>query len=213
MARILVNELEHTAEPAPETWGELLERLDCASATDGRIVTAARFDGVEEPSFRDEALKATRLANWQTVEVRTDLPRRLLASCLREVSTGVEAMRTAVLRLASLFRGADVSMASAGLSHVAADLQTLVGLVNTLSGPLGLDLASFRADDGTIADHMQALEQHLEAIVQAQSDRDWLTVADVLEYDLEPSLGSWERIFASLAALVPADPATVQAVS
>lgn len=213
MARILVNDLEQTAEPAPNTWGELLDQLDCASEAHGRIVTAARFDGVEEPSFRDDALKASRLDDWNTVEIKTDAPRRLLASCLEDVATGVSAMRTAVLRLASLFRGADVSMASAGLGHVAADLRTLVELVNTLSGPLGVDLGSFRADNQSIADHMQALEQHVQAIVQAQGDRDWLTVADVLEYDLEPSLAGWERIFASLAALVPGEAASVQATS
>lgn len=214
MARILVNNIQQTAEPALNTWGELLDQLDCASATDGQIVTAARFDGVEEPSFRDDVLKGRRLEGWRTVEVQTEAPRRLLASCLTEVASGVGAMRTAVLRLADLFRGADVATASAGLRHVADDMQTLMTLVNTLSGPLGVDLASMRTGDRSIADEMQALERDLHAIVQAQVDQDWLTVADALEYDLEPSLSAWEAIFTSLAGLVPIEQApSAQALS
>lgn len=214
MARILVNNAERTADTTPNTWGELLDELDCASATSGHIVTAARFDGVEEPSFRDALLEGCRLDGWQTVEVQTDAPRRLLAACLADVASGVGAMRTAVLRLADLFRGADVATASAGLSHVADDLRALMALVNTLRGPVGVDLASLRTDDQPVPEQMQALERDLNTIVQAQVDQDWLTVADALEYDLEPSLGAWERTFTSLAALVPAeDAAPAQALS
>ena len=38
----------------------------------------------------------------------------------------------------------------------------------------------------------------LETLVSAQSTQDWLTVADVLEYDMEPELRAWLECFESI---------------
>ena len=46
----------NSGEFRPETWGDLLERLDRTLVADGRVVTAVRFDGVDQPSFRDAEL-------------------------------------------------------------------------------------------------------------------------------------------------------------
>ena len=55
MTRIVVNEISRETEQGTKTWGGLLEALDEDLAGSGNIVTAARFDGVDTPTFRDEA--------------------------------------------------------------------------------------------------------------------------------------------------------------
>jgi len=38
---------------------------------------------------------------------------------------------------------------------------------------------------------VETLGSWLESLVEAQAGQDWLTVADVLEFDLEPTLRAW----------------------
>ena len=51
MLERLANSVPSAPIPGLQTWGELLADLDGRLAHDRRIVTAARFDGVDQPSF------------------------------------------------------------------------------------------------------------------------------------------------------------------
>ncbi|MDP1569117.1 MAG: hypothetical protein Q8L86_03865 [Vicinamibacterales bacterium] len=202
MARILVNDTEHQPNPGPETWGELLRTLDESLGEEGRLVTAARFDGVDQPSFRDAEIESKALTSLSTVEVRTEQPGTLLSNCLGEAEAGVAAMGAAVLRLGEMFRGQDVALANSGLAHVGDDLRALVALIQALGGPIGVDLDRLVVDGKNVPEHLGALAGLLETMVEAQQAHDWLTVADILEFDLEPALRGWQAIFDTLRSFL-----------
>ena len=69
MARCLVNERPELTEIRPETWESLLEALDARLAADRLVVTAVRFDGVDQPSFREPAVGATPLDGIAQVDI------------------------------------------------------------------------------------------------------------------------------------------------
>ncbi|MGE3276390.1 MAG: hypothetical protein AB7O67_14855 [Vicinamibacterales bacterium] len=207
MAKILVNNVEQSGNLTPATWGELLDQLDLELAPRGEVVTVARFDGVDEPSFRHGDVIARPLDAWKTVEVTSDSPRALLSACLVDAEAGVVSMARAIERLGELFRGTDLVTANEGLAHVAEDLRALVSLTETLSGPLGIELGAIRTEQGSVEDHMLALGSMLESLVDAQQAADWLTVADILEFDLVPSLDAWQTVFATLRSHLPTDEA------
>jgi hypothetical protein len=47
---------------------------------------------------------------------------------------------------------------------------------------------------------METLWNALDAMVTAQASEDWLTVADVLEYDLEPAIRRWTELLTRVAS-------------
>ena len=69
MARCLVNERPELTEIRPETWEGLLAALDARLAADRLVVTAVRFDGVDQPSFRGPAVGATPLDGIAQVDI------------------------------------------------------------------------------------------------------------------------------------------------
>ncbi|MEW6322990.1 MAG: hypothetical protein AB1635_18125 [Acidobacteriota bacterium] len=214
MAKIVVNDVERGAADRPQTWGDLLSELDAQLAPDGQIVTAARFDGVDEPSFRDDALTRRMLAEWAVVEITSEAPRDLLSSCLADVEGNLASMREAVLKLGDVFRGPRLGVANDGLAHVAEDLRALVSLTEMLSGPLGVELHALKTQGQTVDGHLYELGRLLEQLVEAQQGGDWLTVADILEFDLEPALANWQAIFSTLRShLAAAAPARAESAS
>src|SRR5688572_14338585 len=74
MPLIFVNDVPQELPNSPETWGDLLSTLDAQAAQRGVILSVTRFDGVEEPSFRDNVATARPLAGIRRIDVQTAVP-------------------------------------------------------------------------------------------------------------------------------------------
>ncbi len=198
MARILVNDVAQGGEKTARTWGELLQLLDRDLGEQGHLVTAARFDGVDEPSFRDAACADREIAGCQTIEIDASTPVALLVRCLADAAVGIERLCDGAITLADQFRGHDVAGANAGLADLGENIRALVQLVEALRLPLGIDVERLQWDGRPVPSHLEELGELVQSIIDAQEGHDWLTVADIIEYDLEPALRRWHAILLAL---------------
>lgn len=199
MPHIFLNDAPHAVEQSPETWGDLLASLDEQVAGQGLLLTTARFDGVDEPSFREPEVTARRLSEVQRVEVETASPAAFLRQCLLDTIRPLDQAADTAGRLGTLYRRQDVSPGHDGLSLLARELRDLTSLVGMLSGPLQIDLSSHVTNGLTVAEQMQEFGMAVDALVTAQESEDWLTVADVLEYDLQPAIRRWIELLTVVA--------------
>lgn len=200
MPDIYVNDLPHAVDAPPATWGDLLASLDEQAAGQGVLLTIARFDGVEEPSFRDPAVTARRLSDMVRVDVETAAPKVFLRQCIVDSIRPLEQAADRAAALSVIYRGHDVSAGHEGLTTLASELHDLTSLAALLSGPLQIDLNAFSTSDSDgEPPHVEALGTSLAALVAGQETADWLTVADVLEYDLEPAIRRWVVLLNAVA--------------
>lgn len=203
MYRIVVNDADVAAETPSKSWGELLDWLDARCAEQGRVVTGARLDGVEWPAFRGADDAARPLDDVAVVEVEAVTPRDLLASTLEQGMEAARSLGAAAERIGSAFRGVDVSAANRDLAEFAQTLGTLVTITQTLAGAMSVGLDEVTSDGVTGDRFVEELTAHAEAVIAAQQQRDWITVADIVEYDIAPALGRWPGLFAALATRLP----------
>jgi hypothetical protein len=194
MPQIYVNDTPQAFENAPKTWGELLESLDARAAESGVILSAARFDGVDEPSFREPSVISRSLSGLARVDVETAVPAAFLRECLLEAIQPLQQTAEKARQLGSVYRRHDVSPGHAGLRDLAAELNATAVLADMLAGPLAIDLTAVSVEGVSAAQHLQQLGSTVDALVAAQEAEDWVTVADVLEYDLEPSIRRWAAL-------------------
>jgi len=201
MARVLVNNETTSVENSLKTLGELLDWADRASAGRGQLVTAVRLDGVDEPSFRDETQAGRPLETVATVEFDAVEPAALVAQSVEDAREGLAGLRQHTLDVARRFRGTRVANANQGLAELTQGLGTLVSLVDTIGGALGISLETLTANGRPVVAVIDDLAQPLVAIGQAQAQEDWVTLADILEFDLEPALACCESLFDALSTL------------
>lgn len=199
MPQIYVNDVPQPLDAPPPTWGDLLATLDDQAAAQGFLLTTARFDGVDEPSFRDPQVTARRLTGVERVDVETATPAAFLRQCLLDSVRPLHEAADMTARLSAVYRQHDVSRGHDGLTALAMELRGLTTLVSMLGGPLQIDLSTYVSGGTTAAEQMDALGAALDALVAAQESEDWLTVADVLEYDLEPAIRRWIELLTILA--------------
>jgi hypothetical protein len=201
MARLLLNGEAQTLEIARKTWGELLVWADRTAADRGLLVTAVRLDGVDEPSFREPHQAPRSLEAVALVEIDAASPASLVAESLDEALAGLEGLRAHTSDVARRFRGNRLAQANTGLAELTQGLGTLVSLVETVSGAMGIPIDKVVIDGRPAFALIEDLGQPLTELTDAQQHQDWVTVADILEFDLEPAISRVAPLFAALATV------------
>jgi hypothetical protein len=188
VATVLVNGAAFVPVTPVPSWGPLLAAVDSHVAPSGEIVAAVRFDGVDEPGFRDAAVLDLVLGQELIVEIDTLPPSALLASVLDEASRSLPAVCASTLELATQLRGADVAPAARTLAQLAESIASLVQLVVAAAAARQVPIDALMTAEGPALPILRALDAPLEPLLEAQRAGDWITVADILEYDLGPIL-------------------------
>lgn len=201
MARLLLNGEAQTPETAQKTWGELLAWADRTAADRGLLVTAVRLDGVDEPSFREPTLVDRALEAVGVIEIDAATPASLVAESLDDALAGLDGLRTHATDVARRFRSNRLAQANAGLAELTQGLGTLVTLVEAVSGAMGIPIETVVLDGRPAFAVIEDLGQPLAELTDAQQQQDWVTVADILEFDLEPALSRVAPLFSALASV------------
>jgi hypothetical protein len=198
MTNFMLSGSEQDVDQAWETWGDLLSSVDSNLEGSGLIVTDTRFDGVDEPTFRSAALMERRLEDFTEIAVETAEPMTLVNRSLDEASVALEALCEAARRVGASFRGHDPGSANRDLTLLTEGLGMLLSTFGTLGHVLDVDLENLSCDGQPFSNRVGAVSEALESLIAAHQTKDWVTVADVLEYDVEPGLHQWRLVVDAL---------------
>jgi hypothetical protein len=191
-----------TLDLTAETWGQALDAIDRHLA-EGHIVTDVRFDGLDEAAFREPGVIQQPLAEFAVVEVTTGTPDSLMQRCLSEAADSIEPLCRAAAAIGDDFRGFDITVANAGLAELADGMSTLIAIAGAASlaaqstGDAPRVVAPPEHPIGPLAGELTGF---IDALLEAQQAQDWITVADILQYDVEPALRRWAPVFQAVSA-------------
>jgi len=185
MPSVLLNGQPVTGTTAT-TWGALLELVDARVAPTGEIVATVRFDGVDEPGFREEAVIVRQLASDTIVEIETESPQSLLARTLDEGAASLPEIEQAARELAAGFRGANVEGPARGLGQLAESLMNLLALVGATASAASVALDDLRVDGESVSPTLLALDTALAPLL------------DILEYDVAPAIPRLQGVLFAL---------------
>jgi SAM-dependent methyltransferase len=152
---------------------------------------AARSD--EELRVISALFSVTRL---QTAPMASTAPDEVFA----DASDGVEQIAVQIDLVADLFRRHNVGPANEGLARLSGDLRQFAQLVAMLGEGAGIDPTRLAINGVSPHAQLERLGRQLEDLVDAQSHEDWVTVADVLELDIQPMVRAWRERLLALAA-------------
>lgn len=204
MPRLVLNNTQQPLENMPESWGELLNGLEEEAGRRGEVVAAVRIDGVEEPTFRQLTLAGRGLCDLALIEVETAKPGDLIDDALAQGAMAADTFAVAVSQACQAFRGADLAGANQRLAGLGDGIRSLMSILSTGAVALGVSLDRMDWNGRAVSAQLNELVSQLEAIVEAQQTDDWLTVADILEYDIQPALSTWGPVFDALRSASPA---------
>ena len=193
MAHYLVNDTLEPGDFSPETWGQVLATLDRTLAAERRVVTAVRFDGVDQPSFRSDDLAAADLSRVARVDIDVEHAAALLVAAVDAAGESLPSLVTGVgMTAAALRTGA--SDGQSQLVTLVTAVQSLVTLTAAAATAANLSMGEARGADAAVVAACGGLETALTGLVAHQADGRWTALADALDADLAPAIAGWHDV-------------------
>jgi hypothetical protein len=190
MTTCTVNGRQFDIGPGCKTWGQLLSFLERDDGPRRAVVTAVRFEGVDQPSFREAS--DTDLESTGGVEIETVTHRELFDSAVRAVLDGIDPLAAAARQTADAFRLHDLPRAHHGLVDFVETFRALTDLTAVLSHAEASGSAPVSGVRN--AGMLDRLRESLESLIAFESAQDWMSVADVLEYEIADALPLWRGV-------------------
>ncbi|MDP6978832.1 MAG: hypothetical protein QF570_09565 [Myxococcota bacterium] len=169
-----------------ENLAEVLQRSDRSGEAEAHLYTHIRIDGLDLPEDSFSRLDEISIAGVERIEVESRPSIEIAISSLRHSAEYIVPVRRAVDRVVGLFRR--------GRSDEANDL------LADLSDSLGILVAAVTGTANVIPETaerlltpIQELVEWLDAVINGQGNGDWVYVADLLEYEIDPRLEDWGR--------------------
>jgi hypothetical protein len=197
---VLFNGADLTVENTGQTWGDFMSALDVRLSADGQIMTSVRIDGVEEPAFREPSLRSRDLATFSSIEIESGRPDVLARRSLADAASALDDLRAAGRSIADQLRGYDVADGLRGLEKFSQSLLMVLRVVAAAGIGLRRELESPEQNGLSIGAVSSQLDGIVREMMDAQQSEDWLRLADILEFDLDPMLGAWQQSLLDIAA-------------
>lgn len=179
---------------APITVDALLSAVESVLGQAGRIVTALRINGVDEPAFRERHVLALALREEDSVALDTTPLARLACQALEDALHYLPEISGSAKVMAAHLRGSAPDAVRPALGNLADNLALLTALVHTAD--LWGRQAGLAATDW-LGDDVAAVEQAAGQLGSAAAVEDWHAAARVLEHDLPVALDGWCRRLAT----------------
>ncbi len=198
MTHIVLNGSDWSSKREHKTWGELLAAVEDELSEVGQVVTAARFDGVDTPTYRDRDHLGSPIDRSSSIEIDSASTTALLRQGLSEAAGALEALCGEATRIGSDFRGDDLEVANKELVTLAQSLGTLVTLIGVVGQAMNVRFDSLEVPGGTAQALFEETGTQVASLVVSQRDEDWVAVADTLEQDVSPTLARWRGLLTTL---------------
>jgi hypothetical protein len=197
MSHCAVNGQDFETPAGLQTWGQLLDIIEQGVGPERPIVTAVRFGDVDQPSFREPVLLAWNLEAGTAIDVDTSSAQALVAEAVESALTNLGPLVEAAQQTADAFRSHDIDDARGRLVDVVVTLQSLTKITAAIS-QASVTPRTARSDaDGAAL--LERLGEHLESLVTAAENEDWISAADIIEYDVVELVPAWQTVLCALA--------------
>jgi len=150
----------------------------------------------EEQELSPESVSSNGI---RELEIHTATAQEISAESVRMASEQLSEVVEETRKTAELFRYDDESEANHRLVILIEILQKFVNLLELLKQALRLDFASISTDSKSLESHQQAMIEILGQVLAAQQNHDWISLADLLEFELVPLLETWSKVIPTLA--------------
>ena len=171
------------------TWGDLLDWLETDYLKAGQCITHVYLGGDEALNYRDRLICGQDIESVGNVAVRSGDFDKVVHESLAELEAELKRARASAGEIVRLLENRNEEEAYNRLAQL---LDSIRIFFTVFSEDLGWseppDAEISRSEFSTV------LERALTQLIAAQENRYWVSICDVLEYEITPILESWQKL-------------------
>jgi hypothetical protein len=196
----LNNQVEEFPTGDIRFFGQLMEQVLEKAATEGSSVLSVELNG-EDVTGRDRAnLQEFPVEDIERLEITTGDPKHLARSTLYSIADFQGQLLNELQNTTELFRLDNTVRSNEAFLRCLDGLQIFMHTLESCRKLLGLSFelliipSSASGGERTVAESRRQIFAALDAMIEAQTDHDWILLADIMQYELIPSLEEWRGI-------------------
>jgi len=141
-----------------------------------------------------EAAKAEPASDMTSQQTSTETFRNLSTNAVDSIGEYLDELAAMVVKSAVMFRTAGETEANSHFVGCIDGLRTFVGVIDKVRSLNGPDFANMTYDSKPLSDREEALLKALDSIHETQTRKDWVSLADMLEFELAPLVLEWKDV-------------------
>ena len=186
---VTINENQINVPTDIATWGDLLDWLETDHLKAGQCITHVSLDGQETLNYRDTLFCGQGLDSVGNIDVRSGD----FDNVVRESMTELEQeLKTTLASTAEIIRLFENRQEEAAYAQLASLLDSVRIFFTIFSEDLGW--AEIPNAEISREEFSAALERALTQLIAAQENRFWVSICDVIEYEINPILEAWQKL-------------------
>lgn len=170
------------------TWGDVLEWLETDYFKAGQCITRVKFGSDEASRYRDERLCQQELNAIEPIDVESGDFDSVIQESLAEIETELDRVRETGDEIIRRFEAREQDAAYTLLTEY---LESIGVLFSVFAQDLGWVHGEGPDPRPRL---IGALEEALAQLISAQEHGFWISVCDVLEYEVSPVLDGWKAL-------------------
>jgi len=186
---VKINDSQITVPVEMSTWGDLLDWIETDYLKAGQCITHVYLGGNESLNYRDSLVCGKEIEEVTPVAIKSGDFDSVVRESMEELDQEIKASLASVSQIIHLLENGKEGDAYRRLGHLLDSIRIFFTIFSE-------DLGWIEAPDAEISrkESSAALERALTQLVKAQENHYWVSICDVLEYEIVPILESWQKL-------------------
>lgn len=184
------------------TAGDLLEYLKKTYLSPRDFISVISVNGEEVSEKQQAALVKRPVSEIESFEITTENPTDLSIRTLEKMDEFVDSLIALLESSSDKFRIEDETIANKHFLTSVEALQTFVDVIIKIKTLNALDYKDILYNSKPVLEKEEALLRTFNSLRDLQEGRDWISLADIIEYELVPLLHDWKKIFPMVIRIV-----------
>lgn len=175
------------------TLSDVIARLEHDFSGRGEVICEIRINGMLLKDDDESKFAGSRLEEISDLAIASENPHSLVGEALQSAREYLPRVREACVRTADAFRGQDQHEAQVKFAEAAEGCQWFVDTIHSIRGACdGISVPL--ADRGAWQKAEVNLARVVNEVLVAYQKKDFVLIADLLEYELHNVLDEWEAV-------------------
>lgn len=182
-----------------------LKKIELDYLPEGNFIRDVLLDGksiVVDGDLNLEGIPAEQKEQARSINVISCTIIQLAQEAVTGALNYLAQLVNPVSQVAKQFSTGQIEKAQKNLYILMDGLSTLISLLASLETNFQLEYNRIRINGVSIRGHLQNFRSLVQNLVRAQEQKDNITIADLLEYELTPQLNIWSNILGALRETV-----------
>ena len=187
--KLLINGKEETASCTGETLGDFLVHIEKGGVVQGNVVRSIKLNG-QESSPDSSVTRKTPLLEIKTLEIEVSTLSDVIDKNIENADAYLIRLIPGIEKSVELFRTGNEQEANQFFINIIDGIDWLSQVLDMILAAKAISPDTV-FDGKSIQDRQASLVDFTQQMVDANKNKDWILLADVLEYEILPYYQEW----------------------